>query len=290
MVAAVRGIRIVAAASLSLLAACGGGSSPHAPSSASDLDTKVDIGGYSLALSCRGQGTPTVVLEAGYDSSGLDTWADLMDPLAETTRVCAYDRAGTGVSDPRPKGTITSMSEADELHRLLDGAGIAGPYVIVAHSYGGFIGRLFAARYRDQTMGLVLIDSSHEDEIVPYRRYYGNDPQGDWIDGGNRIDIDATAQALRTTARDYGDLPLVVIQAGRYEDVLSDALWNRTQADRATLSTDAVHLQATGGHFVMNDDPQVIVAAVRVVVAAARTGEPLPVCPQLVAGTDATCP
>jgi hypothetical protein len=283
----VRGIRI-ALASLTLLAACTGHSAPSA--SPSTLDTKVDIGGYSLALSCRGEGTPTIVLEAGYDSSGLDTWADLMDPLAETTHVCAYDRAGTGVSDPRPKGTITSMSEADELHRVLDAAGIGGPFVVVAHSYGGFIGRLFAAKYRDQTQGLVLIDSSHEDEIVPYRRYYGNDPEGDWVDGGNPIDIDATAHALRTTARDYGDLPLVVIQAGKYEDVLSEALWNRTQADLATLSTDAVHVQATGGHFVMNDDPQVILAAVRAVVAAARTGGPLPACAQLVAGTDATCP
>src|SRR5215470_12037156 len=182
------------------------------------------------------------------------------------------------------------MSEADELHRLLDAAGIQGPYVVVAHSYGGFIARLFAARYRDQTQGLVLIDSSHEDEIVPYRRYYGNDPQGDWVDGGNRIDIDATARALRSTARHYGDLPLVVIQAGTYEDVLSEALWNRTQADLATLSTDAVHVQATGGHFVMNDDPQIILAAVRAVVAAARTGDPLRSCAQLVAGTDATCP
>jgi pimeloyl-ACP methyl ester carboxylesterase len=255
------------------------------------MDTKVDIGGYSLALSCRGQGSPTIVLEAGYDSSGLDTWFDLMDPFAQISRVCTYDRAGIGVSDPRPKGThITSMSEADELERLLQTAGIAGPYVVVAHSYGGFIGRLFAARYRDQTAGLVLIDSSHEDEVAAYRRYYGDDPKGDWVDGGDRIDIDATVHALRTTARDYGDLPLVVIQAGRYEDVLTVALWNRTQADLATLSSDAVHVQATGGHFVMNDDPQVILAVTRAVVDAARTGESLPACPQLVAGTDASCP
>ena len=271
------------------LTGCGSGSAPAIPSP-STLDTKVDIGGYSLALSCRGAGSPTILLEAGYDSSGLDTWADLMDPLSHDSRVCTYDRAGTGVSDPRPKGTITSMTEADELDRLLRTAGIDGPFVVVAHSYGGFVGRLFAAAYPGQTAGLVLIDSSHEDEIEPYRRYYGDDPEGNWVDGGNRIDIDATAHALRTTARDYGDLPLGVIQAGEYEDVLSVPLWNRTQADLATLSTDAVHVQATGGHFVMNDDPQVILAVVRAVVEAARSGQPLPACPQVVAGTDATCP
>jgi alpha/beta hydrolase fold len=271
------------------LAACDGGSAPtSAPPS--PLDTKVDVGGYSLALSCRGAGSPTIVLEAGYDSSGLDTWADLLDAMAGISHVCTYDRAGTGVSDPRPKGTITSMSEADELHRLLAAAGIEGPYVFVAHSYGGMIGRLFAAAYRDETAGLVLIDSSHEDEIVPYRRYYGNDPEGDWVDGGNRIDMDATARALRTTARDYGDLPLGVLQAGEYDDVLSESLWNRTQDDLATLSADSVHVQATGGHFVMNDDPQVILAVVRAVVEAARTGGHLPACAQVVAGTDATCP
>jgi pimeloyl-ACP methyl ester carboxylesterase len=282
----------IAAAILIVLAACTGGGTSSASSSPSSaaLDTKVDIGGYSLALSCRGDGSPTIVLEAGYDSSGLDTWFDLMNPLGAISRVCTYDRAGTGVSDPRPKGTITSMSEADELHALLEAASIPGPFVVVGHSYGGLISRLFAARYRDETAGLVLVDSSHEDEVLPYRRYYGNDPQGDWVDGGDPIDIDATVHALRRTARAYGDLPLVAVQAGTYEDVLSVPLWNRTQADLATLSTDAVHVQATGGHFVMNDDPQVIVAAVRAVVEAARTGEQLPPCSDLVAGTDATCP
>jgi alpha/beta hydrolase fold len=285
--------RTIAALVLLGLAACTGDgttTSASSQSSASALDTRVDIGGYSLALSCRGEGSPTIVLEAGYDSSGLDTWADLLDPIAGISRVCTYDRAGTGVSDPRPKGTITSMSEADELHRLLDAANIAGPYVVVGHSYGGFISRLFAARYRDETAGLILIDSSHEDEVQPYRSYYGNDPEGDWVDGGDPIDIDATVRALRTTARDLGDLPLVVIQAGTYEDVLSVSLWNQTQADLATLSDDAVHVQATGGHFVMNDDPPVILAAVRAVVGAAQTGERLPACPELVAGTDGRCP
>jgi pimeloyl-ACP methyl ester carboxylesterase len=281
----------IAAATLIVLTACtGGGTSSASSTPSTALDTKIDLGGYSLALSCRGEGSPTIVLEAGYDSSGLDTWFDLMDPLGAISRVCTYDRAGTGVSDPRPKGTITSMSEAGELHRLLEAASITGPYVVVGHSYGGFISRLFAARYHDETAGLVLVDPSHEDEVEPYRRYYGNDPQGDWVDGGDPIDIDATVRALRTTARDLGDLPLVVVQAGAYEDVLSVRLWNRTQADLATLSTDAVHVQATGGHFVMNDDPQVIIAAVRAVVDAARTGEQLPACSDLVAGTDATCP
>src|SRR5438034_3716639 len=97
-----RAIAVTAIAAL--MVACGdaGASTSRSPAA---LDTKVDIGGHSLALSCRGQGSPTIVLEAGYDSSGLDTWFDLMDPFSQISRVCTYDRAGTGVSDPRPPGT-----------------------------------------------------------------------------------------------------------------------------------------------------------------------------------------
>jgi hypothetical protein len=148
---------------------------------------------------------------------------------------------------------------------------------------------LFAARYADETAGLVLVDSSHEDEIQPYRRFHGDAPQGDWVDGGDLVDIDATARALRETARDFGDLPLADVKAGRYEDVLTTRLWDRTQADLATLSSNSVFVQATGGHFVMNDDPGALVTAVRAVVESARSGEPIASCERVIEGTDGTC-
>jgi pimeloyl-ACP methyl ester carboxylesterase len=285
--------RLAPVAFFMLLAACTssagstqGPSSPREPTGG-----RVDVGGYELNLDCRGSGSPTVVLEAGYDSSGIDTWFDLLEPISQMSRVCTYDRAGTGGSDRRPHGLhVTSMLQAEELHRLLDGAGVGPPYVVVGHSYGGFISRLFAARYPKETAGLVLVDSSHEDEIKPYRRYYGNSPEGDWVDGGDRIDIDATARALRKTARDLGDLPLAVVKAGRYEDVLTTRLWDRTQGDLATLSSNAVFVQATGGHFVMNDDPNVLLAAIDAVVSSARSGDPLPSCEDVLEGTDGSCP
>lgn len=240
---------------------------------------------------CRGSGSPTIIAKAGYDSAGTDTWFDLLGPLSRASRVCTYDRAGTGTSDPRPNGVrVTGMLEAEELHRLLQGAGIEPPCVVVGHSYGGFISRLFAARYPDETAGLVLVDSSHEDEIHPYRRFYGDAPEGDWVDGGDLVDIDATARALRETARDFGDLPLAVVKAGRYQDVLTTRLWGRTQADLATLSSNSVFVQATGGHFVMDDDPAVLVAAVRAVVESARSGEPIASCERVIERTDGTCP
>jgi pimeloyl-ACP methyl ester carboxylesterase len=245
------------------------------PAPIESVGGRVDVGGYELAWTCRGSGSPTIVAEAGYDSAGISTYAASMGPLAGITRVCTYDRAGIGESDHRPSGLhVTSLLQAKELHALLEGASIEPPYVVVAHSYGGFIGRLFAATYPSETAGLVLIDSSHEDEIKPYRRYYGASPEGDWVDGGDLIDIDATARALRSIARDYGDMPLAIVKAGTYEDVLTVSLWNRTQADVATLSSNAVLIQAEGGHFVMDHDPEVLLAAVRAVVTSARSGDP----------------
>lgn len=258
--------------------------------SPSSVNGYVDVGGYSLWINCRGSGSPTIVTEAGYDASGQSSFLGVMEPLSAVSRVCSYDRAGTGASDARPGGTITSADEADELHRLLQGAGVDGPYVLVAHSYGGFIARLLAAQYRDEVAGLVLLDSSHEDEIEPYKRHYGDSPKGDWVDGGNLIDIDATARLLRSKARDFGDLPLVAVQAHRYHDVLTTKLWNRTQADLATLSNDGVHVQAgSGGHIIMRDDPSLVLAVVRAVVQAARSGARLPACRALVTGTDGVC-
>ena len=253
---------------------------------------RVDVGGYELAYVCQGDGEPTVVLEAGYDSAGTSTFADLLAPIAEETRVCTYDRAGTGTSDPRPSAEgLTSADQASELRSLLEAAAIEPPYVLVGHSYGGFVARLFAAAYQDETAGLILIESSHEDEIEPYRDHYGNDPAGDWVDGGDLLDIDATADALRTTARNFGELPLVVIRAETYEDVLSTSLWRRTQADLATLSSNALYVVADGsGHFVQDEAPEVVLAAIHEVLAASRAGSALPACEDVVASIPASCP
>jgi pimeloyl-ACP methyl ester carboxylesterase len=280
-----------------LVAACTGASGAAETASATTSATmeagRADIGGYSLDYQCLGTGSPTIILEAGYDSGGTSSFGGVWQQLAQVSRVCTYDRAGTGTSDPRPSAAatdLTSEDEAEELHTLLGAAHIAPPYVVVAHSYGGFVGRLFTATYPDEVQGLVLIESSHEDEIAPYRRYYGNDPAGKWVDGGDPLDIAATARLLRTTARDFGAMPLVVIRAQHYDDVLSPALWRRTQADLATLSSDGIEIEALGSHHVVqNDDPEAVVAAVRATVAAARAGAPLAPCAEIVAGVAARC-
>jgi pimeloyl-ACP methyl ester carboxylesterase len=215
----------------------------------------------------------------------------LIGPLSRASRVCAYDRAGTGMSDPRTRTDgVTSATQATELHVLLERAGIKGPYVLLAHSYGGFVTRLFAAAHPAEVTGMVLIESSQEDEVPAYDRYYHEGPEADWIDGGTKLDIHRTADLLHATARHFGDIPLLVIQAHRYEDVLSEALWRRTQADLATLSTDGVLIRSgQGGHFVQDDNPELVVAGVTAVLRSAREGTPLQACSDLANGLVASC-
>jgi pimeloyl-ACP methyl ester carboxylesterase len=120
----------------------------------------VDVGGYRLHIQCVGTGSPTVVLDAGLGGSSLD-WNLVQPELGRSTRVCAYDRAGMGWSDPGPQPR-TPRQIADELHTLLTNAGIAGPYVLVGHSLGGKNVRMFALQHPDQVAGMVLVDARSE--------------------------------------------------------------------------------------------------------------------------------
>ena len=127
----------------------------------------VAVGGYSLHINCTGQGSPTVILDAG---SGLFSaqWVRVQRQVSDTTRVCAYDRAGIGWSemgpDPRDARQITG-----ELHTLLCKAGIEGPYVLVGHSYGGMYMQTYAARYPDEVAGVALVDSSTDPDQFSQR-------------------------------------------------------------------------------------------------------------------------
>ena len=125
----------------------------------------VNIGGFSLHIKSSGQGTPTVVMDAGGGASSI-TWGVVPSGIAKFTRVCIYDRAGFGWSDPNPKNPRTSQQSVAELHLLLTKAGIQPPYILVGHSLGGVNMRLYASQYPDDVVGLVLVDSSHEDQMT----------------------------------------------------------------------------------------------------------------------------
>lgn len=117
-----------------------------------------DVGGYRMHLWCTGSGSPTVVLSAGLGDDSL-IWAPLQPPLSRVTRVCSYDRAGFGWSDPRPN-VPDSIAIAEELHGLLLAAGITSPIILLGHSISGVHIREYAQRYRSSLAGMVFVDGS----------------------------------------------------------------------------------------------------------------------------------
>jgi len=125
----------------------------------------IDLDGYRLHLYCSGEGNPTVILEAG-QPLGVSSWAWVQPELAKTMRVCVYDRAGLGWSDPAPANTPRDGEQmARELHTLLQNAGTPGPYVLVGHSFGGLVTRIFAGAYPGEIVGLVWVEALHPDNF-----------------------------------------------------------------------------------------------------------------------------
>ena len=124
----------------------------------------VDVGEHRLHMNCIGQGSPTVVLDAGWGYTSVE-WSGWAQPeVAKQTRVCAYDRAGMGWSEPEP-GSPNATQTTAELHALLRETGEEGPYVLVGHSLGGLYSRVYAERYPEEVAGMVLVDSSHPDQF-----------------------------------------------------------------------------------------------------------------------------
>lgn len=123
----------------------------------------VSVGDHKLHLLCKGTVGPTVVIEQGAGEPAASWWR-VQDKVSEFARVCTYDRAGYGWSDP-VQAPRTIQQRAEDLHTLLRSAGIAGPYIFVAHSYGGFIVRWFAREHRDEVAGFVLVDTPEESTI-----------------------------------------------------------------------------------------------------------------------------
>jgi pimeloyl-ACP methyl ester carboxylesterase len=133
------------------------------------LGKLVDIGGRKIQLDCRGTGSPTVVLESGLDALGSLSWAAVHDDIAQTTRVCAYSRAGILWSDPTTD-TFDSKNVAQDLHTALAKGGETAPWVIVGHSLGGPYMMMFTSLYESEVAGLVFVDASHPDQVAPMKK------------------------------------------------------------------------------------------------------------------------
>ncbi len=264
-----------------------------------------DVGGHRLHLDCHGDGSPTVVLSNGL--GGLTAgWARITGPVAETTRICAYDRAGQGWSDEAdsPQDWIQT---ADDLHELLAAAGEQGPYVIAGHSTGGTFAMTYAARYSEQVAGLVLLDSSSPEQFTRLpafpgqyrwmmRPLYGVLPTlsrlglGQLVPGTSHLPPAdaATVDAMTSAPKSYRSqrdevsvLREVFTQAQAlktFDDrplaVLTASAnstqtdgWDDAQDQLATLSTNSVHRTVDATHEGLLEDAGPAAESVRAITA-----------------------
>ncbi len=248
-------------------------------------DGLIDVGGRSLHLHCVGRGAPTVLLEAGHGADG-GTWLLVQTDIAKQTRACAYDRAGLGFSD-KPGKARAVADVLQDLRALLAGARITGPYVLVGHSLGGLLVRLYAAEHPDEVAGMVLVDGSTEDQDLrewslypPEQLKAADDPEDPEAIG---LDAFRAAMAqLRGANRSIGDKPLVVLTAGLQEPELPGIspelsariarVWQEMQAELPRrISTNAAQIVAAKSHhYIQLENPKLVVASVRQVVDAAR--------------------
>jgi pimeloyl-ACP methyl ester carboxylesterase len=280
-----------------------------------DFAGLVDIGGRSLYHECRGTGSPTVVLVAGYRSSARYWSDDLLHPeaprtmvlpaVAESTRVCAYDRPGTysaigeevfpSRSDPMAQPR-TAPEVVAELHALLQTAEIPGPYVLAAHSLGGLIARLYASTYPDDVIGLVLVDAYSErlESLLPPERWqalvrlnqgFGTDTVVP-IPGYGDVETllwgaDNAVVREAVAASPLRSMPLAVLAHGRpfalpqeaqgFTSAELEAYFLTANEDLATLVPDArFFVAAESGHDIHQDQPELVTEAVRQVVAGVR--------------------
>ena len=261
----------------------------------------VDIGGYRLHLWCTGNGAPAVILDTGLGGSSAE-WGFVQPEVARFTRVCSYDRAGMGYSDPGPSPR-TARRIAGELAELLARSGTAAPVVLVGASIAGFGVRVFASDHRERIAGLVLVDASHEDQthdVPPMARFvpllstigvlrlFG-------VSFGQRIEslapsvrqfaratrfraagyqaaadeiihIRQSASEVRSSRRKLA-IPVLVITGGRG----ADENWRQLQRDQASLSErSCLTVAQESGHVVSVDQPEIVVDAIRTVVEAVR--------------------
>ena len=261
-------------------------------------------GGRTLYTECLGSGSPTVVLEAGF---GADTqsWEDVQPEVGRVTRTCAYDRAGTGNS-VAPPGVRGAPDEIADLRRLLARTHAEPPYVLVGHSYGGVLARVFAHAYPSETAGLVLVDTMGRDgrrrQLAIWPRSQAPEiRRGVATTVLQGVDL-AAGEAIASRVKSLGDMPLAVVTAGREDNFprkparLNRAmtrLWNGTQDELAALSANSVHVVALASNHDIpsprSGQPAVIVRAVQAVVGAARSHARLPPCRRLFSGPDVRC-
>ena len=210
------------------------------------LGKLVDVGGRRLQLYCIGHGTPTVVIETGMGTPSY-LWMPVQNGVAKYTHVCTYDRAGFGWSNPSPKAR--SMTErVAELHTLLTNAHVDGPYVLVGHSYGGALMRLFVRDYPQDIAGLVLVESSEE---------------GIAAEPGAKIYQETNGQALENRIREsrFGLVRLEMRKSSPLERAAlsSPAFWTETFDENQSMNRMAEEMKGTEAPGTLGSLPLVVI-------------------------------
>jgi pimeloyl-ACP methyl ester carboxylesterase len=255
-------------------------------------ETLINVGGYRLALYCSGQGTPSVILDAGAGAAA-SSWEKVHAAVAPIARVCAFDRPGIGKSDPAPDPR-SDRQILDEVHTLLVRAAIPGPYVLVGHSSGGLNMRRYARHYPDKVAGLVLVDAVHPEQFVraeallpaevpdedaalhEFREALRtiNRPRVDAAQHGTTDDLQLDVGG----AGSLGAIPVVVLTATQHDLGVPAAVgarleqdWQAMQYDLRDLSSNSVQIIAQGsGHNIQLERPELVADAIQRVIEAVR--------------------
>jgi pimeloyl-ACP methyl ester carboxylesterase len=262
--------------------------------------TLIDLGSHKLHLACVGSGSPAVILEAGAGNFS-DRWAPVQAIVSKRLRTCAYDRAGSGWSEEGPDPR-TMRQEVFELHAMLQAARVAGPYLLVGHSYGGLLVRLYADKYPGDVAGVVLVDPTHESTRLSVQRR--GEATASWIrirEGATGLVVPeprATKSGPPSESPDYwaeelqqmhdararnpqplGDRPLIVLAGTRPSAPPGDtpeALWTDLVREKLAQKADLARLSRNGrliedpasGHHIHTDNPRLVASAITDAAAA----------------------
>ncbi|MBF6612785.1 MAG: alpha/beta hydrolase [Chloroflexi bacterium] len=235
---------------------------------------------------CRGYGSPTVVMDAGLGDTSR-TWGAVEPEVARFTRVFVYDRKGIGASQSgsRPRNSRQMVSE---LRDLLSIAGIAPPYVLVGHSFGGLNMILFASLHPDEAKGLVLVDTPHPNRIAAERKLLSPEQMRRYIDSFNGNSEGMTLEEREESSEQVSaapplpDIPLVVLHSGTFTRPAGwpvralEQSFIEGQKDLASRTPQGKRVVVEGrGHYIQHDHPELVIEAISEVVERARAAERL---------------
>lgn len=240
------------------------------PPSAS-FERLVDVGGHRLYVTCAGRGGPTVILEAALANTSA-TWSAIQPQIERFTTVCSYDRAGIGRSERSSTYPITAQSSVDELRTLLQNAGIRGPYVLVGHSYGGWLVQLFARQDGGrQVTGVVLVDATPIDQPALDDRFGRPTPRPEQIP--EPVDLRTSSQQLQA-APPFPQVPLDVLRRTVFPPIFPaefrQILIERQEAASRLSCRGRLIVAEGAGHFIHRDRPDLVIASIERVVDAAH--------------------